>query len=173
MHEHTASLVQAGSTQCLGEGVEIYQVGKGAQVSAPPLITGKITSPFNVTVDLPSTIFPYFWRQVNESHCYHFSSCLLPTDNSALSLLSAYCIVHLLTSKTVSFLSLLWVGRPQRFGSVPHPLLFNHIVPSSLPIISFHHQFPRAIILFKNNQTRRFSFHIFAYFLPPNFGSIL
>lgn len=44
-----------------GVVVEMYQVGKGAQVSAPPLIKEKMTSLLMPQwTCLPSAVFPYF-----------------------------------------------------------------------------------------------------------------
>ena len=106
-----------------------------------------------------------------------------PQNYPTVSVPSAYCIIHSLDSQTFSSLSLLWTGRPQVLGLIFHPLLFMHIIPSSLPSVLFHHQSLRASVHFKSSQTRIFRSykHIYIYIciyiyifnvLPSHFGSL-
>lgn len=140
-----------------GDTVVVVETGEGWNVSCwqrPRLVFSfddkENDLPFNITVDLPSAAFPYFWGQVNKSHYhYHFSSWPSPSHRIILPCQYPQLTASFFPWLPVSFLSLLCTGRPQDTGSIPHPLLFMHIIPSSLSTVLFRHQSPELHYILK------------------------
>ena len=158
-----------------GDTVVVVETGEGwqkcfmlakAQVGFSPLMTRKMTS----LLTLQWTYLPQL-SHISEDKSTNpiiivtsLPDQVLPTELSypvsTLSLLH-----HLFPWLPVSFLSLLCTGRPQVLGSIPHPLLFMHIIPSSLSTVLFRHQSPRASLHFKSSQIRIFRSYIHIYIL--------